>query len=452
MPDTDLTNPEAELCVLASALLDPRLLERMVETVSPPDFSEPFFGAIFDLLGKHQARGNPLTPVTLKPLIEGWEAYEQMGGMAWLAGITGSGAAVLAGLASAKQVRELATRRTLVASLHAAATAASDYDAELPDVLVMADEALNAARDQGEERGEYSGAAALDLVLNGFDEPVTGARCRSIPSLDELLGPMRPSHQIVVGARPGMGKTALAISASLGAAEAGHGVLFFSLEMSAEQLAERAAADLCLGQRVPYSSIRDRTLTVEQRRHVCRARERVAEMPLQIVDRQGLRISQIRSLVRRWKRRFEAKGQKLELVVIDYLQLVRPDGKLNAYETVSEVSRSMKEIAKENGLAVLALAQLSREVEKREDKRPQLADLRESGQIEQDADAVLFLLRPEYYLQAAEPAPQDPKRDEWERQMRDAAGLLEIICAKRRNGRTGCRVATFHSTYQAVRG
>jgi replicative DNA helicase len=125
---------------------------------------------------------------------------------------------------------------------------------------------------------------------------------------------------------------------------------------------------------------------------------------------------------------------------------------MDRYEAVSEVSRSIKEIAKENGLAVLALAQLSREVEKRPDKRPQLSDLRESGQIEQDADAVIFLLRPEYYLQALEPQPSSPEHVEWQRQLDQVAGALEIICAKRRNGRTGTAVVRFHSNYQAVRG
>jgi replicative DNA helicase len=249
-----------------------------------------------------------------------------------------------------------------------------------------------------------------------------------------------------------MGKTACALSYALGAAARGHGVLFVSIEMGAEQLAERMAADLCLDSRIPYADIRDRRLTSQQRMEVCRARDRLAAMPLQVIDKGGLTIGRLRILVRRWCRRFEARGQKLELVIVDYLQLLRADRKMDRYETVTEISKSLKEMAKDNNLAVFALSQLSREVEKRPDKRPQLSDLRESGQVEQDADAVLFFLRPEYYLRTEEPAPNDPKHAEWQVALDKCQGRIELIAAKRRNGQTGSRVADFLGQFQAVRG
>jgi replicative DNA helicase len=229
-------------------------------------------------------------------------------------------------------------------------------------------------------------------------------------------------------------------------------VLFISQEMSAEQLAERMVADLCQAQGVTHAAIRDRTLTNEQKREVCRAYERIKDLPLQIIDRPSLTLAQVRRLVLRWKRRFAARGVTLELVIIDYLQLMGGDASNGRYELVSEISRGLKGIAKSEELCVFALSQLSRGVENRPDKRPLLSDLRESGQIEQDADAVIFFLRLEYYHRQAEPLPDDPKRAQWERDLGDCRDAIEFICAKRRNGSSGARFGQFLAESQAVRG
>jgi replicative DNA helicase len=161
---------------------------------------------------------------------------------------------------------------------------------------------------------------------------------------------------------------------------------------------------------------------------------------------------QIERLVRRWKRRFETRGKSLELVIVDYLQRVRPDRQTNGRtEEITQVSLGLKECAKLNDVGLLATAQLSREVEKRHDKRPTLSDLRESGQIEQDADAVLFLFRPEYYVDLEEVPPSHPDRLEWEESKRKVHGHLDFICAKQRQGRTGVGRGTFYGNFQAVR-
>jgi replicative DNA helicase len=248
--------------------------------------------------------------------------------------------------------------------------------------------------------------------------------------------------------------TAVAVSYALGSAQNGHGVLFATLEMSSRELAGRMAADMCYrdGRGIPYGAIRKGSLDEWQRKQVTRAGQHMCTLPFQVVEKGNLTTGRLNMLIRRHKRRMEAKGQKLELVVVDYLQLMRPDRRGSKYEDVSEVSMALKAMAMDHGVAIMALAQLSRLVEQRPDKRPQLSDLRDSGQIEQDADVVLFLLREEYYLRLTEPDESDPKRAGWEASMDTARNRIEFIVAKRRNGETGTAIGQFHGAFQAVRG
>lgn len=447
--ESPICNVDAEAAVIGAMLCEGRVIDAIVDVLKPEDFADPFLGQVYGLIAREQGLGRTASPVTIRPYLEELPAFTELGGMGWLAGLTGARANIVGAMESARQVADFAQRRRLIDGLREAISAASDYDKPIAKVIEEVDNAIAGARDPSEGGSEYSGAQCLDLVIDGFDEEVKGTKCGNILSIDTLLGPMRPNHLVIGAGRPGMGKTATAISYALGAAANGHGVLFISLEMGADQLAERMAADLCLEHSIPYSDIRDRKLTIEQKRHVCRARDRLANMPLQVVDKAGLSMSQLRTITRRWVRRFAARGQKLELVIVDYLQLMR--GKGERYEVVTEISRSLKELAKEHGLAVFALSQLSRKVEERGDKRPHLSDLRESGQIEQDADAVLFFLRDEYYLRLAEPAENDERRAKWEDALQKCQGRIEFICAKRRDGRIGSLKGEFFAHYQAVR-
>jgi replicative DNA helicase len=452
MSEPYFANVEAEAALIGAMMVSNSVIDSVAEKLTADHFSEALHGRVFSAIVSLASQGKLATPVTLRPFFEADEEMRELGGPSYLAQLTSSGAGIVGVHDFAVQIRELAERRRFVDGLRATIEAASNFGASLEDLSAQADAAISDARDGAEDAGEYSGADALGLVIDGFDAQVTGTVCGVIPSIDSLLGPMRPSHLVIGAGRPGMGKTATALSYALGAAAKGHGVLFVSLEMDAEQLGERMAADLCLESRIPYEAIRDRMLTGAQRMEVCRARDRIAAMPLQILDKQGLTVARLRTLVRRWKRRFEARGQKLELVIVDYLQLLRADRKLDRYEAVSEISRTLKEIAKEQRLAVFALAQLSRKVEERADKRPMLSDLRESGQIEQDADAVLFFLRQEYYLQNAEPDPSSGDHAKWQDALSKCQGRIEFICGKRRNGRSGSRVGEFLGAFQAVRG
>lgn len=447
-------NVEAELAVVGALLCENRLIDRIADRLTSDDFADKFIGYVYALILREYAAGRPVNPITLKPLLADEPAFAELGGIGWLAELTSGKINTVAAAECADQIASLAARRRLVEGLREAIDQAGDLNENVETLIETADDAITAARDQGEEGFEYSAADALDKVIAGFNEPVTGVTCGNIPSIDKLLGPMRPSHLIIGGGRPGMGKTACAVSYALGAAERGHGVLFVSLEMGAEQLAERMAADLCFeGARIPYADIRDRRLNSEQQREICRARNRLAEMPLQIIDKGGINVSRLRLMVKRWKRRFAARGTPLELVVVDYLQLLRADKGLGQYEAVTEISKTLKEIAKDNDLAVFALAQLSRKVEQRGDKRPQLDDFRDSGQIEQDADAVLFFLRDEYYLRKeGQPEEHEPEYADWRRRLDKCVGRIEFICAKRRNGQEGALIGNFFGPYQAVRG
>jgi replicative DNA helicase len=449
--EKQIGNVEAEMGIISAALCEARVVDSLADTLAAEDFSDPFLGHVYGLIVREHSLGRPVNPVTVRPYLEQEPAFRELGGLAWLADLTASSMSVMAAKGNAQQVRDFAARRRLIEGLREAIDQAGDLDRDVEESIAWADDVLSTARDGERATGEHSGADCVRSVIEKFDEPVTGVECGTIPSIDKLLGPIRPGHFVVGAGRPGMGKTATAISYAIGAARNGHGVLFVSLEMGAEELGERMAADLCAHIGVPYSRIRDRSLSPDQKREVCRAFDEVQDMPLQIVDRSGLRVSQLRTMVKRWKRRMAARGQSLELVIVDYLQLMRPDRKADRYEAITEISQALKEIAKEHKVGVFALSQLSRAVEQRADKRPMLSDLRESGQIEQDADAVLFFLRAEYYLRLVDPR-DDAERIEWESALERCRGQIEFICAKRRNGATGSLTGEFRYEFQAVRG
>lgn len=446
-----IQNIEAEAALLGALMQSRDLIDGAADRLSPDDFYEPVHGRIFSAITREAALGKSPNAVTIKGYFDGDEGMAALGGVGYLARLSGDMQGLLAAGTIIDQIADLSRRRRMQAGLATAAEACSDYSIGHDEIISHADAAIS---EIGKDAiHQPTGGECLDELIAGFGESSLGVVCQQIPSLDSLLGSIRPKQLVICAGRPGMGKTALALSYALGAAEAGYGVLFVSLEMGSRELGARIAADMCFdGGEVPYSVIRDGKLNTFQANRVHDARQALHKMPLHIVDAGSLTMGRLNMLVRRHARKMQAKGFKLDLVVIDYLQLLRPDKRANKYEDVSEVSMGLKALAKDHGLGVLALAQLSRSVEQRPDKRPQLSDLRDSGQIEQDADAVLFLLRTEYYLQQDEPDPMDPKRTQWEANMEQVKGRIEFIIAKRRNGVTGNATGYFHGAYQAVRG
>jgi len=449
-----LINIEAEAELLGTLMTNNAVIDMVADRVSPDDFAEPVHGLIYAAIVREASLGKASNPLTIKGHFEGGETLDPFGGPAYLMRLTGN-CIGMTPRETAEQVVDLAIRRRMREDLHLAASSCASLSTSLGEIVSQADAALSVSGK--DDLHQPTGGECFDELLASFSAGRDGVRCNVIPPLDELLGPLRPKQLVIAAGRPGMGKTAMALSYSLGAAMSGHGVLFVSLEMSSTELAARMAADMCFdkvtGMGVPYSAIRDGDLHDSQKRAVAKNGSYMRSLPFQVVDAGYLTVGRLNMLIRRHARRMAAQGHKLELVVVDYLQLMSPDTKGRSnYEAVSEVSRALKAMAKDHSVAVLALAQLSREVEKRPDKRPQLSDLRDSGQIEQDADAVLFLLRQEYYLRQSEPEPNSAEHVQWETNLEAARGLIEFIVAKRRNGVTGQAFGQFHGAYQAVRG
>lgn len=452
---TDQADVEAEYVLIAGLMFDNRRIDAVADILAPEHFSTPFYADLYGLILSQHGQGQPANVVTIRPLIASHPSYPAMGGDQMLAAMTSSSALMLPHVSTAKSIAARAKRRALVAGLEQCIATASDANNALEQVIDEADRAIVTATYDAQSAVELTGGDCLKRLMATFDEPKKGAVSTVIPSIDKLLGPLRPKQLVILAARPGMGKTATAISYASGAAQGGYGTMFVSLEMSGIELGGRMAGDLLFdgSSGIALDDILADDPTPVTRRAVGKAYSMMDDLPLTVIDTGRLTIGRLAMMVRRHKRRMAAKGQSLDLVVIDYLQLLSTDERnRSAYETVSEISRALKAIAKDNDVAVLALAQLSREVEKRPDKRPQLSDLRDSGQIEQDADAVLFLVRDEYYLRQNEPDQDDPERVVWEDAMREAQNKLDFICAKRRNGSTGNAQGSFYTRFQAVRG
>jgi replicative DNA helicase len=328
-----------------------------------------------------------------------------------------------------------------------------DLTTEVLEIVSDVDAAID--EQQTSSVVESNAAQCMDAALTELDAEHVGVLNHRIADLDGLLGALEPKSLNYLAARPGMGKTCVATNYALGAARAGHGVCFISLEMSREQLAGRMLADVGFDnpdRRVPYAAIQKRTLNAWERERINEIAKWIGKLPLSVVDAGSLTVGRVDRIVRSQKRRMAALGSKLELVVIDYLGLLNPDqASRSRYEDVGKVSRRLKSIAKDHDIAILCLAQLNRAVEQRPDKRPILADLRDSGDIEQDADAVLFLVREEYYLQQSEPHDDPDAHTAWETKLNRCRGTIEFILAKRRNGTTGTARGKFYGPYQAVR-
>lgn len=451
VPDQSSALAECEYALLAKMLFDPKAVDTVADILREEHFSQPFYGRIYGLIVTQHSRGQSLNALTLRSYIENDPGFEQAGGNKFLAGFANSLSGMVPPKATALQIRDMAKRRELLAGLSESIAIGSDINESIETVVDAAETALVAATSSGDTINQPSAADAMLTLMKAAEQPRRSIMCGVIPTIDELLGGMRAKQLIIGGGRPGMGKTAAALSYSLGAAQRGYGVLFVSLEMGATELAARMAADLSFNGHhgVAYADINSDNPSHRAIRAMGEAETKLRDMPFHIIDAGGLSLGRLELLVRRYKRRFVAKGHSLDLVVVDYLQLLRTDDRhKSAYEAVSEISRRLKGMAKDHDVAVFALAQLSREVEKRADKKPVLSDLRESGQIEQDADAVIFFYRLAYYIQTDSALSKEEKASA----LLNCENAISFICAKRRNGVTGDAMGEFYGAYQAVRG
>lgn len=448
-------NVEAEAALLGGLMsgeLD-WLVDRAADQLTASSFYEPVHGRIFDAIVRQHALGKSTSPVLIKGYLDGDEGMKALGGISYLARLTADLSCLISPQEFVKQVADLAARRKVMGAMKSAYERASDVNEDLREIVGSIDTDLDATSDDGIIESDMSGCLAAweeELEAERF-----GVTCKHIGVLDDLWGALEPKSLTILAARPGAGKTGVASNYALGAAINGHGVSFISLEMSRQQLMGRMIAHASFDnadRRIDYTSIQNRALRPPQREYARALGQQIKNLPMRVVDGSNLGIGRLERIIRKQKRAFAAAGQKLELVVIDYLQLLRVEGaRRSPYETISEISMRLKGLAKSNEVAVLALAQLSRSVEQRPDKRPILSDLRDSGQIEQDADAVLFLYREEYYLKKSEPQDDPDAHADWEEKMRRCQGNIDFILAKRRNGPEGTARGRYYAPYQAVR-
>src|SRR3990170_9089657 len=398
-------NVEAEAALLGALMIDNRLVEDIQTRLQPHHFFEPLHGRIYEAILRLTDRNMIANPVTLRPLFEADEGIKEVGGPAYLAQLTGSGAAVIGARDFAAQIYDLALLRALIGvgrDLVESALDTSEEVAPIAQIERAETELYKVAEEGGAEGKAKSFGEATKLAIEMAERALNSGGHLSgittgLDSLNSKIGGLHPSDLIIIAGRPGMGKSSLATNIAFAAAQrfqrdaedgiepgkgAGAAVALFSLEMSADQLATRVLAEQS---GISSENLRMGKISKQEFRQLARAAADLQTLPLYIDDTPGLTIVALRARARRLKRQ---KG--IGMVVVDYLQLLQGTGKNGAAENrvqeISEISRGLKQLAKELDLPVLALSQLSRAVEQREDKRPQLSDLRESGSIEQDAD------------------------------------------------------------------
>jgi replicative DNA helicase len=449
-------NVEAEAALLGALMIDNRLVEDVQLKLKAHHFFEPLHGRIYDAILKLTDRNMVANPVTLRPTFEADESMKELGGPAYLATLTGSGAAIIGAKDFAQQVYDLALLRALIGvgrDLVEGALDTSEDVAPLEQIEKAETELYKVAEEGGAEGKAKSFGEATKLAIEQAERALnSGGHLSGITTglegLNTKIGGMHKSDLVILAGRPGMGKTSLATNIAFAAAQrfsrdiedgiepaksAGAAVAFFSLEMSADQLATRILAEQS---GISSENLRMGKISQQEFRSLARAAAELQSLPLYIDDTPGLTIAALRTRARRLKRQ---KG--INMVVVDYLQLLQGTGKGSAgdnrVQEISEISRGLKQLAKELDLPVMALSQLSRAVEQREDKRPQLSDLRESGSIEQDADMVWFVYRPDYYVAAKQPSDDHPDFAAWQEEMARVYGTAELLVAKQRHGATG---------------
>jgi replicative DNA helicase len=436
-----LASIETEQALLGAILVNNDAVHKL-KTLQPEDFCEGVHSEIFRLLTAMIAEGVTATPYSAGPRMVTVANIGDQTVAQYLGRLAANATSTVSAPDYAQTIRELSQRRALV-QIGRDLAAMGTTGQSVPDAAALAvsalDTVLAASRQKRVTRQTFSQAASdfLDDVLNGTGQ---NAVTTGLASLDKPLGGWpRPGYSILAG-RPSMGKTAVATSAMLRTAKAGIGVLYFSLEMSRNQLLARCLSDLAWSpdQRIAYSDAINGRLSERQTSTLGRTAAHFATLPLVIDDQSGLTMAEIAARSRAEAQRMERDGIKLGLVVIDYLSLIKPSGRYsgNKVNETGEISNSIAAFAKDQNVAVLALQQLNRNTEGREDKRPGLADLRNSGDLEQDADVVCFAYRESYYLERTKYDAGSAKERERLDELAACQNTLEIQIAKTRNGPT----------------
>lgn len=458
-------NLEAEQALLGAILVNNEAAQKVQGFLLSEHFFEPVHGRIYESVIKLMDKNQIADPVKLKPYFEHDEALVDVGGAQYLVRLAASAATIINAEDYGRTIYDLATRRALIQIGEGMVIDAYDapVDSDAAEQISEAEKQLFDLAELGQaESGAQSFSRALKTAVenieNAYKDPDSlSGITTGLSQLNNQIGGLHPSDLVILAGRPAMGKTALATNIAFNAAKRwtddivagrdmdrskGAVVCFFSLEMSADQLAARILSDrsnLHYQGPDPIQShaMRQGKLTEDQFQAIARASIELEDMPLFIDDTPALSIAALRTRARRLKRQ-----HNLGLVVVDYLQLLRGSGKGTASENrvqeISEITRGLKGLAKELHVPVIALSQLSRMVEQRENKRPMLSDLRESGSIEQDADMVMFVFREEYYKEKDEPSMSEvEKHAQWQAEMANLYGKAEVIIGKQRHGPVG---------------
>ncbi len=453
---------EAEQQLLGAILTNNDIYDRIASIIEPHHFFDPVHARIFEIAATRIGKGQLASPVTLKAFMEEDEGLKELGGPAYLARLAGAAISAFAVRDYAQMIYDLAIRRELIGLGRdiSAKAARMDVDAEPREQIVEAEQALYQMAEKGASESGFQSflKAATDAVnvANAAYEREGGLSGVStgLIDLDKKLGGLHSSDLLILAGRPSMGKTSLATNIAFNIAKSyrrgmrpdgtegaleGGVVGFFSLEMSAEQLAARVLSE---ASEVPSEQIRRGDMTEEEFRRFVEAAKALEACPLYIDDTPAIPIAQLTARARRLKRTYG-----LDVLVVDYIQLVRGTSD-NRVQEIAEISMGLKAIAKELSIPVIGLSQLSRQVESREDKRPQLSDLRESGSIEQDADVVMFVFREEYYKEREKPGDDDLEAmAKWQQEMERLHGRAEVIIGKQRHGPIGTVDLSFEGRF-----
>ena len=449
-------NIEAEQALLGAILVNNEALDRVTGFLQSKHFFDPLHAEIYETAAKLIQAGKPATPVTLKtffanaaPIAEGLSVAQYLGRLA------ANATTIINAGDYGRTIYDLAVRRNLILIGEDIVNAAYETTLDHPPTAQI-EEAEGRLYGLAEAGRYGQGFQSFGHALTGAIEMANNAYMRDgglsgistgMRDLDNKLGGLQSSDLIILAGRPSMGKTALATNIAFNVAKAyksepqpdgsikatdGGVVAFFSLEMSSEQLATRIISEQAS---IPSEKIRRGLINNDEFTELVRVARELESLPLYIDQTGGISIAQLSARARRFKRQ-----HGLGLVIVDYLQLLTGSGKRSSdsrVQEVSEITTGLKALAKELQVPIIALSQLSRQVEAREDKRPQLSDLRESGSIEQDADVVMFVFREEYYVERQKPAEGTPEFGDWQDKMARAHGKGEVIIGKQRHGPVG---------------
>ncbi len=458
-------NLEAEQALLGAILVNNEAMDRVSSFLDPHHFYDPLHQQIYETAGKLIHVGKQATPITLRTFFETAEPISPtLTVPQYLGTLAAQATTIINAEDYGRTVFDLATRRALIIIGEDMVNGAYDSTVDATPQLQI-EEAETRLYDLAEQRKYGQGFLGFGTALTNAIEMASAAYQRSghlsglstgLTDLDNKLGGLQSSDLIILAGRPSMGKTALATNIAFHIAKSyraepqadgtikpvdGAVVGFFSLEMSAEQLATRILSEQA---EIGSEKIRRGMINENEFRKLVEASRQMSESPLYIDQTGGISIAQLAARARKLKRQ---KG--LGVLVVDYLQLLTGSSKRsdNRVQEITEITTGLKALAKELAVPIIALSQLSRQVEQREDKRPQLSDLRESGSIEQDADVVMFVYREEYYVERLKPSEGTAEFTEWQQKMMAVSGRAEVIIGKQRHGPVGTVELSFESQF-----